>query len=69
MRYALALVLALVIGVSAMIQGAFAVEKETPQTAGSTMIAQYDGPSDSGSVAGPGSMAPSFHQPVEHDRN
>ena len=66
MRYALAVVLAGLIGVSGMIQGAFAAEKDTSQTAGSTMIAQYYGPSDLGTVAGP--MAPSFHWPViEHD--
>jgi hypothetical protein len=70
MRYALAMVLALVIGVSAMIQGAFAAEKDTPQMAGLTVTAQYQyGPSvtsDPGTVAGP--MSPWFHVPViEHD--
>jgi hypothetical protein len=68
MRYALALVLTLVIGGSAMIQGAFAAEKDTPQMAGSTVTAQDYGPSNPGTVAGPDTMAPSFHVPVvEHD--
>ena len=39
------------------------------QNAGSAVIAQYDGPTDSGSEAGPGSMGPWFHPPVDHDRN
>jgi hypothetical protein len=65
MRYALAVVLAGLIGVSGMIQGALAAEKDTPQMAGSTMTTQYYGPSGSGTVAGP--MAPSFQWPiVEH---
>jgi hypothetical protein len=68
MRYALALVLTLVIGGSAMIQGASAGEKDTPQTTGSTVSAQDYGPSNPGTVAGPGSMTPSFQVPViEHD--
>jgi hypothetical protein len=70
MRYAVAVVLALVIGGSAMVQGAFAAEKDTPQTAGLGVVAQYgssdSGMADPGSVAGP--MAPWFHAPaVEHD--
>lgn len=68
MRYALALVLTLVIGGSATIQGAFAAEKDTPEPAGSMVTAQYYGPSNPGTVAGPDSAAPWFHVPVvEHD--
>jgi len=68
MRYALALVLTLVIGGSTIMQGAFAAEKDTPPMADSTVTTQYNGPSNPGTVAGPDWMTPSFHAPViEHD--
>jgi hypothetical protein len=70
MRYAVAGILVLVIGTSAMVQGALAAEKDTPQTAGLGVVAQYgssgSGMADPGAVAGP--MAPWFHAPIiEHD--
>jgi hypothetical protein len=65
MRYTLAMVLALVLGVSAMIQTAFAAEHEGPQASVSVITAQY-GSDDPGTIAGP--MAPTYHVPaVEHD--
>ena len=65
MRYALAMLLALVIGISGLIHSAFAAEHEGPQATVSTVVAQY-GPADPGMVAGP--MTPSFQIPVvEHD--
>jgi hypothetical protein len=68
MRYAVALVLTLMIGGSAMTHGAFATEKDTPETAGPMVTAQDSGSSNPGTAAGPDSMTPSFHVPVvEHD--
>ena len=66
MRYALAMVLALVLGVSAMIQAGFAADREGPQAPVSTIMAQY-GSDDPGTIAGP--MTPGYNAPVEHDLN
>ena len=68
MRYAIATVLTLILGVSAVMQSAFAAEHEGPQAqAASAVTAQY-GPSDPGTVAGP--MTPVFQSPaVEHELN
>ena len=67
MRYALAMLMALVLGGSAMIQAVSAADREGPQAPVSTITAQY-GPSDPGSIAGP--TAPWYHVPVvEHDGN
>ena len=66
MRYALAMLMALVLGGSAMIQAASAADREGPQASFSTITAQY-GPSDPGSIAGP--MTPSYPPAVEHGRN
>ncbi len=67
MRYALAMLLALVLGLSGMIQAGFAAEREGPQAPVSTITAQY-GSGDSGTIAGP--MAPSVPKTiVDHDRN
>ena len=64
MRYALAMVLTLVLGVTAVMQAAFADEHEQPQMP-VPAVAQYE-QTDPGTVAGP--MTPSFQSPaVEHD--
>jgi hypothetical protein len=74
MKYAFAIALALLMGVTELIPATFAAEKDTPQTAGfaaaTAATTQYQyGPSvtsDPGTVAGP--MSPWFHVPVvEHD--
>jgi hypothetical protein len=67
MRYTLAMLLALVLGVSAMIQASFAAEREGPQTPVSAVTAQY-GSDDSGTISGP--VTPSYQVPaVEHELN
>lgn len=64
MRYALATVLTLVLGVTAVMQAAFANENEQPQIP-APAVAQYE-PTDPGSVSGP--WTPSYQTPaVEHD--
>jgi hypothetical protein len=67
MRYALAIALALLMGIAELIPATFAAEKERPQTPVPGVTAQY-GPGDPGMVAGP--TTPWIHVPVvEHDRN
>jgi hypothetical protein len=66
MRYALAMVLTLILGVSAVIQTAFADEHEGAQMQVATVVAQYQ-PADPGSVAG--STTPWQVPAVEHDLN
>lgn len=63
MRYTFAMLLALVLGVAAVMQPAFANEHDGPQAPASAVVAQ-DQPADPGSIAGP--MTPSI--PIhEHD--
>jgi hypothetical protein len=66
MRYALAMVLALGLGVATMVPAALAADHEGHEVAVSTVAAQ-SGPSDPGTIAGP--MGPYQLPVVEHDRN
>jgi hypothetical protein len=66
MRYALAMILALGLGVSTVVPAASAADREGHESAVSTLTAQ-SGPSDPGTIAGP--MGPYQIPVTDHDRN